>query len=41
LLSAHGLVPEPASWLMMLFGFGMIGGAMRSRRDRKPIMQIA
>ena len=25
-------VPEPASWAMMLGGFGMIGGAMRRRR---------
>ena len=25
-------VPEPASWAMMLVGFGAIGGAMRSRR---------
>jgi hypothetical protein len=25
-------VPEPASWALMLGGFGMIGGAMRSRR---------
>lgn len=25
-------VPEPASWLMMIGGFGMIGGAMRARR---------
>jgi hypothetical protein len=25
-------VPEPASWAMMLGGFGMIGGAMRGRR---------
>jgi len=24
--------PEPASWAMMLVGFGAIGGAMRSRR---------
>lgn len=24
--------PEPASWAMMLAGFGVIGGAMRSRR---------
>ena len=29
---AAGAVPEPASWAMMLGGFGMIGGAMRSRR---------
>jgi len=27
-----GSVPEPASWAMMLGGFGMVGGAMRSRR---------
>ncbi|MGB3738391.1 MAG: PEPxxWA-CTERM sorting domain-containing protein [Pontixanthobacter sp.] len=26
-------VPEPATWLMMIFGFGLIGGLMR-RRDR-------
>ena len=25
-------VPEPASWAMMLGGFGLIGGAMRGRR---------
>lgn len=25
-------VPEPTSWALMLTGFGMIGGAMRSRR---------
>ena len=26
-------VPEPASWAMMLGGFGMVGGAMRRRRN--------
>ena len=26
-----GAVPEPASWIMMLTGFGMLGGAMRRR----------
>jgi hypothetical protein len=25
-------VPEPASWAMMLGGFGLIGGALRTRR---------
>jgi len=25
-------VPEPASWALMLGGFGLVGGAMRSRR---------
>lgn len=28
---AHG-VPEPASWAMMLGGFGLVGGALRRRR---------
>jgi len=26
-------VPEPATWAMMLIGFGLIGGAMRQRRN--------
>ena len=26
--------PEPSSWAMMLSGFGLIGGAMRYRRNR-------
>jgi hypothetical protein len=25
-------MPEPTSWAMMLTGFGLIGGTMRSRR---------
>ena len=28
--------PEPASWAMMLGGFGVIGGAMRRRRVARP-----
>lgn len=27
-----GAVPEPASWALMITGFGMVGGALRSRR---------
>ena len=27
-----GAVPEPATWAMMLAGFGLVGGAMRRRR---------
>ena len=28
-------VPEPASWAMMISGFGLVGGAMRSRTTRR------
>ena len=31
-ITLHGVVPEPASWSLILGGFGMIGGAMRYRR---------
>ncbi|GEM_PF-2412619 len=27
-----GQVPEPASWLMLVAGFGLLGGALRARR---------
>jgi hypothetical protein len=27
-----GAVPEPTTWAMMILGFGMVGGAMRSGR---------
>lgn len=30
-----GAVPEPASWAMMIAGFGMIGGAMRRRQRQQ------
>lgn len=30
--SLTGAVPEPATWVMMIGGFGMVGGAMRRRR---------
>ena len=30
-------VPEPATWAMMLGGFGMVGGAMRSARKRATV----
>lgn len=29
---AAGAVPEPATWAMMVFGFGALGGALRRRR---------
>jgi hypothetical protein len=32
-----GAVPEPATWAMMLVGFGLIGGALRYRRKNTTI----
>ncbi len=34
-------VPEPATWAMMLIGFGVVGGTMRSRRRQKPSVSYA
>jgi hypothetical protein len=34
-------VPEPATWALMLIGFGGIGLAMRGRRRRTALAQIA
>jgi|AraplaCL_Cvi_mCL_1032061.scaffolds.fasta_scaffold00085_93 hypothetical protein len=31
-VTAQGSAPEPASWAMMLGGFGLLGGAIRARR---------
>ena len=36
-----GNVPEPATWAMMLLGFGGIGMAMRRRRQNGRLLQIA
>lgn len=36
LLTTNGVVPEPATWLTMLLGFGLAGTALRFRRARKP-----
>lgn len=30
--SVVGAVPEPSTWLMMILGFGLVGGTLRSRR---------
>ncbi len=38
-----GAVPEPATWAFMIFGFGAIGGALRSngRRQRKANVKVS
>lgn len=35
--SPIGAVPEPATWAMMLLGFGFVGGAMRVAKRRQNI----
>jgi hypothetical protein len=35
--SIPAAVPEPATWAMMLVGFGAIGGTLRSRRGRETV----
>ena len=32
-----GAVPEPASWAMMIAGFGLVGGSIRTARKRSNI----
>lgn len=38
---AVSAVPEPASWAMMLGGFGLVGMALRQRRRRNLVPQCA
>ena len=39
--SAGGSVPEPASWAMMLFGFGSLGRALRRRSQASARIRFA
>ncbi len=39
-VSLSGVVPEPASWALMLFGFGGVGAVMRARRSRQTIATV-
>lgn len=38
---ADGGVPEPASWMMMIGGFGLVGASLRRRRDAATRSAIA
>lgn len=40
-LSTVAAVPEPATWAMMLLGFGFVGGALRSGRSKKTKITVA
>jgi hypothetical protein len=35
-----GAVPEPATWLMMIAGFGLIGGMMRQRKTQNALQLV-
>lgn len=37
LVDSVNAVPEPATWAMMIGGFGMVGGAMRSARRKRKV----
>jgi hypothetical protein len=39
--SAMNAVPEPATWGLMLLGFGLMGASMRRRRTRVALPQLA
>lgn len=40
-LETASAVPEPATWAMMLLGFGAMGAALRSRRRQKVSVRYA
>jgi len=39
-MSTTGAVPEPATWAMMILGFGLIGGAMRQAKGRQATVRV-
>lgn len=39
-VAAVSAVPEPSSWAMVILGFGMMGGAMRSRRQKIAVQRV-
>ena len=39
-ITVTSAVPEPATWAMMLVGFGLAGASLR-RRNRRPVPAVA
>ncbi len=39
--STMSAVPEPGTWLMMILGFGLIGGSMRNAKSAQPRTRMA
>lgn len=37
-IAGTGVVPEPASWALLITGFGFIGAALRQRRTRQSVL---
>ena len=41
LAAVGNAVPEPATWAMLILGFGVVGGALRSARRKQPAVTYA
>ncbi|WP_341209852.1 DUF1194 domain-containing protein [uncultured Sphingomonas sp.] len=39
-IEVNGAVPEPATWAMMILGFGVVGAALRRRRPSVQVAQL-
>lgn len=39
--AAAAVVPEPGAWALMILGFGVVGGALRSNRKRRVSLTFA
>lgn len=37
IIPGNGGVPEPATWAMLILGFGLVGGAMRKQQQRASV----
>jgi hypothetical protein len=38
--AADAAVPEPAAWMLMIGGFGLVGASLRRRRSYRPAMAV-
>jgi hypothetical protein len=39
-IARTGGIPEPATWAMLIFGFGLVGGALRRRQSGKQAVRV-